>query len=68
LAVAEGNGLLDAEMHIAEIAKIFPLNIELYGFDTGTGLPPGEDYRDLLHYFRPDNSKCRRTIHRKDLR
>jgi hypothetical protein len=47
-----GNGLLDAEMHIAEIAKIFPLNIELYGFDTGTGLPPGEDYRDLLHYFR----------------
>src|SRR5947207_10304090 len=45
-----GNGLLNAEMHIAEIAKIFPVKIELYGFDTGTGLPHGEDYRDLLHY------------------
>jgi hypothetical protein len=64
-----GNGLLDAEMHIAEIAKIFPVNVELYGFDTGTGLPPGQDYRDLLHYFRsgqfqmqPNNLKKRLTI------
>lgn len=48
-----GNGLLNAEMHIAEIAKIFPVKIEVYGFDTGAGLPQGEDYRDLLHYFRP---------------
>jgi hypothetical protein len=48
-----GNGLHNAEKHIIEISKIFPVAIELYGFDTGTGLPRGEDYRDLLHYFRP---------------
>lgn len=48
-----GNGLLNAEMHITEIAKIFPVKIELYGFDTGLGLPRGNDYRDLLHYFKP---------------
>jgi hypothetical protein len=48
-----GNGLVNAEMHIAEISQIFPVKIELYGFDTGAGLPPGEDYRDLLHYFKP---------------
>ena len=36
-----GNGLLNAEMHIAEIAKIFPVKVELYGFDTGMGLPMG---------------------------
>jgi hypothetical protein len=48
-----GNGLLNAEMHIAEISKLFPVKIELYGFDSGEGLPAGEDYRDLLHYFRP---------------
>jgi hypothetical protein len=48
-----GNGLINAETHITEIGKIFPVDIELYGFDTGTGLPTGEDYRDLLHYFRP---------------
>jgi hypothetical protein len=49
-----GNGLLNAEMHIAEVAKIFPkVQIELYGFDMGTGLPPLKDYRDFPHYFRP---------------
>jgi hypothetical protein len=48
-----GNGLLNAEMHIAEISKLFPVKIELYGFDTGEGLPEAEDYRDLMHYFRP---------------
>jgi hypothetical protein len=48
-----GNGLLNAEMHIAEISKIFPIEIELYGFDTGEGLPPQQDYRDFPHYFKP---------------
>jgi len=48
-----GNGLIDAEMHIAEMRKIFPVEIELYGFDAGSGLPPAQDYRDFPHYFRP---------------
>ena len=48
-----GRGMLNAEMHIAEIEKLFPVKIELYGFDTGAGLPPGKDYRDLPHYFQP---------------
>ena len=47
-----GKGLLNAEMHISEISKIFPVEIELYGFDTGNGLPPARDYRDFAHYFR----------------
>jgi hypothetical protein len=48
-----GNGLLNAEMHIAEITQLFGVEIELYGFDTGAGLPPAQDYRDFAHYFRP---------------
>jgi hypothetical protein len=48
-----GNGLVNAEMHIAEIRKMIPVEIELYGFDTGAGLPPPQDYRDMPHYFRP---------------
>ena len=48
-----GNGLLNAEMHITEIERIFPVEIELYGFDTGAGLPQAQDYRDFPHYFRP---------------
>jgi hypothetical protein len=47
-----GNGLLDAEMHIREVMKTFPVSIELYGFDVGSGLPPPRDYRDMPHYFR----------------
>jgi hypothetical protein len=47
-----GNGLLNAEMHISEVMKIFPIEIELYGFDSGSGLPPPRDYRDMPHYFQ----------------
>jgi hypothetical protein len=48
-----GNGLVDAEMHIAEVTKIFPVQIDLYGFDLGSGLPTPQDYRDIPHYFEP---------------
>jgi hypothetical protein len=44
-----GNGLLNAEMHIVEIEKLFPVKVQLYGFDNATGLPPTEDYRDFPH-------------------
>jgi hypothetical protein len=47
-----GKGLLNAEMHIKEVMKLFPVDIELYGFDAGSGLPPPVDYRDMPHYFR----------------
>jgi hypothetical protein len=47
-----GNGLLNAEMHINEVMKIFAVDIELYGFDCGSGLPSPRDYRDMPHYFR----------------
>jgi hypothetical protein len=47
-----GNGLLNAEMHIREIMKIFAVDIELYGFDCGSGLPSPRDYRDMPHYFQ----------------
>jgi hypothetical protein len=46
-----GNGLLNAEMHINEVMKIFAVDIELYGFDCGSGLPSPRDYRDMPHYF-----------------
>jgi hypothetical protein len=52
-----GNGLLNAEMHISELEKLFPVKFELYGFDSGQGLPPPEDYRDFSHYFKSGNFK-----------
>jgi hypothetical protein len=47
-----GNGLLAAESHIAQIKKLIPIDIELYGFDIGSGLPAPKDYRDIPHFFR----------------
>jgi hypothetical protein len=48
-----GNGILNAEMHIVEVSKLFAVEIELYGFDSGQGLPPLQDYRDFPYYFKP---------------
>ena len=39
-------------MHIIEVMKIFAVDIELYGFDAGSGLPSPIDYRDTPHYFK----------------
>jgi hypothetical protein len=47
-----GKGLLSAEKHIVKVEKLFPVEIELYGFDTGEGLPAPKDYRDFPHYFK----------------
>jgi hypothetical protein len=46
-----GNGLLNAESHIKEAMKEFPVEIELYGFYLGSGLPQPNDYRDMPYYF-----------------
>jgi hypothetical protein len=50
--VAGGNGLLALEYHAAEVEKLFPIEIEIYGFDTGKGLPAPKDYRDLPYHWR----------------
>lgn len=49
--VAGGNGLLELEDYAATLEKHFSIQIEIYGFDTGKGLPPTEDYRDLPYIF-----------------
>ncbi len=51
--VAGGEGLLWMERHAAEVEKIFPsVKIDVYGFDTGGGLPAPVDYRDLPHHWK----------------
>jgi len=44
--VAGGNGLLNCEFHAQEIEDITGVKIEIYGFDTGKGLPPSANYKD----------------------
>jgi hypothetical protein len=51
--VAGGSGLVMLEYHAEEVEKIVPVKIEVYGFDTGEGLPDPKDYRDLPYVWKP---------------
>ena len=51
--VAGGNGLLSLEAIAKQVAVTYGLSIDVYGFDTGRGLPRPEDYRDLPNIFSP---------------
>lgn len=67
--VAGGNGLRCLERYAEEIEKLFPVEIEIYGFDTGAGLPPPKDYRDLPYhwqqgFFAMDKSVLERSLSR----
>jgi pimeloyl-ACP methyl ester carboxylesterase len=45
--VGGGDGLRSLEEHAERVSKLFPVAIQVYGFDTGVGLPEPGDYRDL---------------------
>ena len=50
--VGEGAGLLSLEEYSKEIEKIFGIQIDIYGFDSGKGLPEPTDYRDLPYHWK----------------
>lgn len=50
--VATGQGLLNLEYHAREASKFFSVEFEIYGFDTGAGLPSPVDFRDLPYVWR----------------
>jgi len=51
--VGGGNGLVALERAAQLIAEIFDVGIDVYGFDSGCGLPMAIDYRDLPHFWKP---------------
>lgn len=44
--VASGRGLRNMAVIAREVEKITGIDIYIAGFDTGTGMPPSDDYRD----------------------
>ena len=50
--VAGGNGLVALERAARRVQSHFGITIDVHGFDTGIGLPPPTDYRDLPNIFR----------------
>jgi hypothetical protein len=55
--VAGGAGLLNLEYHARRVSRLTGVGVEVYGFDTGMGLPPPGDYRDLPYVWQESNFK-----------
>jgi hypothetical protein len=49
--VAGGNGLIALETAAEEVGHSLGVEIDVYGFDTGKGLPKAKDYRDLPNLY-----------------
>lgn len=52
MGVAGGRGLLYLEAIAARIEQAVGIKIDVYGFDTGVGLPKLVDHKDLPHWFQ----------------
>tara|TARA_B110000259_G_scaffold110661_1_gene126441 strand:- start:914 stop:1741 length:828 start_codon:yes stop_codon:yes gene_type:complete len=50
--VAGGNGLYFLDLFADQLSKEFDIEIEIYGFDLGGGLPKPKDYKDLPYIFK----------------
>jgi len=55
LGVAGGRGLLAMEKIASEVQKEFNIIIDIYGFDSGAGMPQHKDSRDMPHFFKKGN-------------
>jgi hypothetical protein len=49
--VAGGNGLVALERVAEKVEAYFDVGVDVYGFDTGVGLPKPQDYRDLPNIY-----------------
>ncbi len=70
--VAGGNGLVSLERIAEKVEKIFGVDVDVYGFDSGSGLPKPLDYRDCPNlwssgYFPMDKEKLQRRLQRAKL-
>lgn len=70
--VAGGAGLLALEQIAAQAEQMVGIGIDVYGFDTGKGLPKPQDYRDIPYmweegYFAMDVEKLRARLQRARL-
>ena len=70
LGVAGGNGIISLEKYKKKIQKIIDIKINIFGFDTGEGMPESNDKRDLLFYYakgqyKVDKDKLSKVIESK---
>jgi hypothetical protein len=56
--VAGGNGLLHLSEYARRLSRELKLHISVFGFDTTTGLPEPQDWRDMPWGYRPADFPC----------
>ena len=49
--VAGGNGLVAMERHATWVSERTGIQIEIHGFDAGSGMPPSDDLHDCPFHF-----------------
>lgn len=64
----QGEGLMDIEHFSEEIEKIFNVEIDIYGFEGGEGLPPPKDFKDRLYQFSQGEMKLSPDKIKKNLK
>ena len=72
VGVAGGAGLLALERIAEEVQADLGVQIDVVGFDTGQGMPPPQDYRDIPHFwgtgfYRMDEAGLRAKLRRAKL-
>lgn len=70
--VAGGNGLVELERLAELVEQEFKVRIDIYGFDSGMGLPAPQDYRDLPYvwqegFFKMDVDSLKSRLKRSKL-
>ena len=71
--VAGGNGFIALDRVAQKVESILGVGVDVYGFDTGMGLPKPEDYRDLPNLytessFRMDVEGLKRRLKKAQLK
>ena len=60
LGVAGGNGIISLEKYKKKIEKVLDISINIYGFDTGSGLPESVKDEDLPFFWKSNMYKIDR--------
>jgi hypothetical protein len=72
LGVAGGIGLMALEQHARTMGSRFGIEIDVFGFDLGSGMPEPRDYRDLPYvwksgYFTMNGELLRARLERAEI-
>jgi hypothetical protein len=67
LGVSTGGGLMNICKICAELSKRYPIEFQIFGFDTGKGMPPPNDFKDHPELYHEGDFRMNRELLEKKL-